>query len=50
MLNSFGEVRSRRTLDVRAPITGRILELASGFEEVQCTVSLVLIPLICNRS
>ena len=33
ILTSFGEIRSRRTLDIRAPIGGRIVSLAEGFEE-----------------
>ncbi|MEP5761941.1 MAG: efflux RND transporter periplasmic adaptor subunit [Litoreibacter sp.] len=33
VLTSFGEIRSRRTLDVRAPIAGRVVELAEGFED-----------------
>ncbi len=33
VLTSFGEVRSRRTLDIRAPVGGRVVELADGFEE-----------------
>lgn len=33
ILTSFGEIRSRRTLDIRAPIGGRIVSLADGFEE-----------------
>ncbi len=33
VLTSFGEVRSRRTLDLRASAAGRIVELADGFEE-----------------
>ncbi|MCY4180472.1 MAG: HlyD family efflux transporter periplasmic adaptor subunit [Litoreibacter sp.] len=32
-LQSFGEIRSRRTLDLRAPTEGRIVELAENFEE-----------------
>ncbi|MEM7473278.1 MAG: HlyD family efflux transporter periplasmic adaptor subunit [Pseudomonadota bacterium] len=32
-LTSFGEIRSRRTLDLRAPTGGRIVELAENFEE-----------------
>lgn len=32
-LSSFGEVRSRRTLDIRAPMAGTVVELASNFEE-----------------
>lgn len=33
VLTSFGEVASRRTLDIRAPIAGRIVALMEGFEE-----------------
>ncbi|WP_370206838.1 efflux RND transporter periplasmic adaptor subunit [Pararhodobacter marinus] len=33
VLSAFGEVVSRRTLELRAPSAGRILELAEGFEE-----------------
>ncbi len=33
VLTSFGEVASRRTLDLRAPVGGTIVELADGFEE-----------------
>lgn len=33
VLSAFGEVVSRRTLELRAPSAGRILELAPGFEE-----------------
>ncbi|GAB4265410.1 MAG: hypothetical protein Kow0013_13460 [Pararhodobacter sp.] len=32
-LSAFGEVVSRRTLELRAPMAGRVLELAEGFEE-----------------
>ena len=32
-LSSFGEILSRRTLDIRAPVGGRVVELAEGFEE-----------------
>lgn len=32
-LTSFGEVRSRRTLDLRSPIGGSVVELADGFQE-----------------
>jgi len=32
-LTSFGEVRSRRTLDLRAPLGGRVLEVAENFQE-----------------
>jgi len=33
VLTSFGNVRSRRTLDLRATIGGRIIKLADNFEE-----------------
>ena len=33
VLTSFGEVRSRRTLDLRASAGGTLVELAEGFEE-----------------
>jgi RND family efflux transporter MFP subunit len=33
VLTSFGEIRSRRTLDLRAPVGGRVVELVEGFEE-----------------
>lgn len=33
VLSAFGEVVSRRTLELRAPSAGRIQELADGFEE-----------------
>jgi membrane fusion protein, multidrug efflux system len=33
VLTSFGEIRSRRTLDVRAPSGGTLVELAAAFEE-----------------
>jgi len=33
ILTAFGEVRSRRTLQVRAAAGGRILDLAEGFED-----------------
>ena len=33
VLTAFGEVRSRRTLDLRSTAAGRIVELAEGFEE-----------------
>lgn len=29
----FGEIRSRRTLDLRAPRGGRVIEIAAGFED-----------------
>jgi multidrug efflux pump subunit AcrA (membrane-fusion protein) len=32
-LTGFGEVRSRRTLDIRAPMAGTVVELAPNFEE-----------------
>ena len=32
-LISFGEVRSRRTLDLRAPVAGPVVELAENFQE-----------------
>ncbi|WP_299024995.1 HlyD family efflux transporter periplasmic adaptor subunit [uncultured Sulfitobacter sp.] len=32
VLTSFGEVASRRTLELRAPETGRVIALAEGFE------------------
>jgi len=32
-LTSFGEVRSRRTLDLRAPLGGTVLDLADNFQE-----------------
>ena len=32
-LTSFGEIRSRRTLDLRAPLGGTVVELAPNFEE-----------------
>ncbi len=32
-LTSFGEVRSRRTLDLRAPLGGTVVELAENFQE-----------------
>ncbi len=32
-LTSFGEVRSRRTLDLRAPVGGAVVELADNFAE-----------------
>lgn len=32
-LTSFGEVRSRRTLDLRAPVAGSVVELAENFQE-----------------
>ncbi|SLN62964.1 Multidrug resistance protein MdtE precursor [Pseudoruegeria aquimaris] len=33
VLTTFGEVRSRRTLDIRAAASGRIVEMADAFEE-----------------
>ncbi|THD75969.1 HlyD family efflux transporter periplasmic adaptor subunit [Thalassobius vesicularis] len=33
VLSAFGEVQSRRTLDLRAALRGTIVELADGFEE-----------------
>jgi multidrug efflux pump subunit AcrA (membrane-fusion protein) len=33
VLTAFGEVRSRRTLELRAPAEGTVVELADGFEE-----------------
>jgi multidrug efflux pump subunit AcrA (membrane-fusion protein) len=33
VLTAFGEVRSRRTLELRAPADGRVVELAPAFEE-----------------
>jgi len=33
VLTAFGEVRSRRTLELRAPAEGTVLELADGFED-----------------
>lgn len=32
-LTAFGEVRARRVLELRAPVGGRVVELAPGFEE-----------------
>ncbi|MEM7488600.1 MAG: HlyD family efflux transporter periplasmic adaptor subunit [Pseudomonadota bacterium] len=32
-LTTFGEVRARRVLELRAPVEGTIVELAEGFEE-----------------
>lgn len=32
-LTSFGEVRSRRTLDLRAPLGGTVIEVAENFQE-----------------
>jgi multidrug efflux pump subunit AcrA (membrane-fusion protein) len=33
VLTAFGEIRSRRTLELRAPAEGRVVELAEAFEE-----------------
>ena len=33
VLTAFGEVRARRVLELRAPVAGRIVELAEEFEE-----------------
>ncbi|WGH79526.1 efflux RND transporter periplasmic adaptor subunit [Jannaschia ovalis] len=33
VLTAFGEVRARRVLELRAPVAGRVVELAPGFEE-----------------
>lgn len=33
VLETYGELRARRTLDLRAPIGGRVAELAEGFED-----------------
>lgn len=33
VLTAFGEVRSRRTLELRAPAQGLVVELADGFED-----------------
>ena len=33
VLTAFGEVRSRRALELRAPAEGRVVELADSFEE-----------------
>ncbi len=33
VLSAFGEVRTRRSLELRAPVSGRVLEVASGFED-----------------
>lgn len=33
ILTAFGEIRSRRTLELRAPAEGQVVELAPGFEE-----------------
>ncbi|WP_371155129.1 efflux RND transporter periplasmic adaptor subunit [Jannaschia sp. 2305UL9-9] len=33
VLTAFGEVQARRVLELRAPVAGRVVELADGFEE-----------------
>lgn len=33
VLTAFGEIRSRRTLELRAPVAGTVVELADGFED-----------------
>lgn len=33
VLSAFGEVRARRALELRAPVGGRVLDLAAGFED-----------------
>ncbi|MEM8654830.1 MAG: HlyD family efflux transporter periplasmic adaptor subunit [Pseudomonadota bacterium] len=33
VLEAFGEVHSRRTLELRAAVAGRVIELADGFED-----------------
>ncbi len=33
ILTAFGEIRSRRSLELRAPAAGTVLELAEGFED-----------------
>ena len=33
VLSTFGEIRSRRTLELRAPSAGTVVDLAEGFEE-----------------
>ncbi|WP_247716902.1 efflux RND transporter periplasmic adaptor subunit [Gymnodinialimonas ceratoperidinii] len=33
VLTAFGEIRSRRTLELRAPAEGTVVELAEGFED-----------------
>ncbi|MEM9317841.1 MAG: HlyD family efflux transporter periplasmic adaptor subunit [Pseudomonadota bacterium] len=33
ILTAFGEIRSRRTLELRAPAAGAVVELARGFED-----------------
>lgn len=32
-LTAFGEIRARRVFELRAPVAGRVVELAEGFEE-----------------
>jgi multidrug efflux pump subunit AcrA (membrane-fusion protein) len=32
-LSAFGEVRTRRSLELRAPVSGRVLEVSPGFED-----------------
>ena len=32
VLSAFGELRARRVLELRAPVSGRVLEVAPGFE------------------
>lgn len=33
VLSAFGEVRTRRALDLRAPVGGQVMEVAPGFED-----------------
>jgi len=33
VIATFGEIRSRRTLELRAPQAGKVIELASGFQD-----------------
>lgn len=33
ILSAFGEVRTRRSLELRAPVGGRVIEVAQGFED-----------------
>ena len=33
ILSAFGEVRTRRSLELRAPVGGRVLQVAQGFED-----------------
>lgn len=33
VLSAFGEVRTRRSLELRAPVGGQVLEVAAGFED-----------------